>query len=588
MRNGTVVDRLPARRRGRLERATQRHPRTVSGFASRRGIAGALVIAVVVLAGIAARGVNLGTKFWYHDEATTSLRVSGYDSGDARRALAGRVFGPNDAMRFQRVDGGRGLGDSLGSLAREDPQHPPAFYALARVWAASVSDSIVSLRALAALISLLALPAMFWLATELFGRGPERWITLALVAISPFQILYAQDAREYSLWAVTTAASSAALLRALRLQSARAWGIYALLLAVGLLADPLTAGVVLGHGAYLLIARRSELRRTLRPFAAALAAAGAAFAPWAYVMATHRGALTSGTDWTSTRIPLHALAKAWLVEAGLPFVDNAAVRQPFSGAEAALATATLALVVAGSIALRRRASRSSMAFAATLFAGSLLPLMLADVAFGGLRSTVPRFLVPVMLALELPVAFLLARWVRARARPARLFAALTCAGLLAAAAASFAASVSARVWWPHDDGAAAENLAVTRLLNERPQPFMLATGLGNTLEMVHYLRSDARIELADGARPPQLPAASAFPIYVYGSPTDGAPARLLTALLGALRSDSRLRLQPLTPRLPCCGAGIRQEPRQLWRVTIARSTRAIVASSKLETAVVRG
>ena len=557
----------------------------VSRPASRRYVALAILLAVVVLAGSAARFVNLGVKFWYHDEATTSLRVSGYDSGDVRHALAGRVFTPQAARRYQQVNGQRGLRSSVRSLAREDPQHPPLFYVLAREWAVSVGDSIVSLRGLAALLSLLVLPAMYWLATEVFGPRSERWIVVGLVAVSPFQILYAQDAREYSLWAVTTAASSAALLRALRLRTGRAWSLYALLLAAGLLTDPLTVGVALGHGLYVLISQRSALRRALRPFAAAAAVAAAAFAPWAYVMATERGALTSGTDWTSSRAPLHSVAKAWLVEAGLPFVDNPAVRQPLSIATATLALAALVLVAVGSTMLWRRGPRRSALFVAALFAGSGLPLMVADVGLGGVRSTVPRFLVPVMLALVLPVAFLLARWLRAPARLGRLVALATCTVLLAAAASSYANSVSESVWWPHDDGAAAENLAVTRLLNRGTQPFLITTGAGNMLEMIHYLRPATRILLVDDTRELRLPPRSAFPVLVYGSSSGGAAAQRLTALLSALRRTARVRLRSLAPALPCCGAGIRQEPSQLWQLTIDDPPPAVAIDRKPRSAI---
>jgi uncharacterized membrane protein len=113
----------------------------MSSFASRWSVAVATVLALVVLAGVAARFVNLGVKFWYHDEATTSLRVSGYLSGDVRNALTGRVFAPQVASQYQQVNGHRGLRSSLRSLAREDPQHPPVFYFLAREWAVSVGDS---------------------------------------------------------------------------------------------------------------------------------------------------------------------------------------------------------------------------------------------------------------------------------------------------------------------------------------------------------------------------------------------------------------------------------------------------------------
>jgi hypothetical protein len=180
----------------------------------------------------------------------------------------------------------------------------------------------------------------------------------------------------------------------------------------------------------------------------------------------------------------------------------------------------------------------------------------------------------------LPVAFLVAQWLRSPAGLARGLAAMTAAGLIAAAAASYANGISAPVWWTHDDGAAAENLAVTRLLNRGVHPFLITTGAGNVLEMVHYLRPGVRILLVDDVRQLQLPSAAAFPILVYGSPSGGAAAQRLTALLRALRRSTRVRLKPLAPTLPCCGAGIRRQQRQLWQVTIAGPLRAMVSTSE--------
>ena len=527
-------------------------------------LAAAALLGVLVGAGATARFVGLGTPFWYHDEATTSLRISGYGGGDVQQALSDRVSTVSAVLRYQSA-GPRGLRSTIKSLAREDPQHPPLFYVVARAWAGTVGDSIVWLRLLAALLGLLTLPAVYWLVRELFGRGPAAWIAVALVAVSPFEILFAQVAREYGLWAALTAAGSAALLRASRRGSTPDWALYAALLAASFLTYPLAIGVAAGHALFVTIERVRGGIPSLLPFASSMLAAGAAFAPWAYVMLAERGALAAGTRWANQTASIGTLAKAWLVEIGLPLVDNAAIARPFGTWTAVLALATLTLVVAALVSTVRFAPRRATVFLASLLATTTLPLVGADLATGGIRSTVPRFLVPALLVLEVPIAFLIASLTRAELPVLRAAAASVAAFVLAGAVGSFAARVGAPVWWTHDDGAAAENVAVSRLVDTGARPALVTTSAGNLLELAHYLRPAAAIFLASGRR---LPPADALrgrnPIIVYGSAAGGDAAARLSMLLRLIRGQRDGRLVPLDPQLPCCGAGIRQEPGQLW------------------------
>jgi uncharacterized membrane protein len=89
------------------------------------------------------------------------------------------------------------------------------------------------------------------------------WIAVLLVASSPFHVLYAQEAREYSLWTVTILLSSALLLRSIRRKTKSSWATYALGLAVGLYTFPFTVFVMLGHGIYVACIERLRLTKIL-------------------------------------------------------------------------------------------------------------------------------------------------------------------------------------------------------------------------------------------------------------------------------------------------------------------------------------
>jgi uncharacterized membrane protein len=75
---------------------------------------------------------------------------------------------------------------------------------------------------------------------------------MTLLAISPFQILYAQESREYSLWMLITVLSSIALLRAIRLKTRLTWVIYGVTLVFGLYTYPFFALTIIGYGIYAI------------------------------------------------------------------------------------------------------------------------------------------------------------------------------------------------------------------------------------------------------------------------------------------------------------------------------------------------
>ncbi len=179
-------------------------------------------IALVVLS-IVLRFYNLGHKVYWIDETYTSLRISGYREAELVENLYnGQPFPASELQRYQYPTDQRTISDTLNSLA-ESPQHPPLYFLLGRVWVKLWGHSEATLRALSATISLLIFPSLYWLCQELLGLAPNpashttTWLAIALVAVSPFHLLYAQEARQYSLWMVLILVASAALLRALRM-----------------------------------------------------------------------------------------------------------------------------------------------------------------------------------------------------------------------------------------------------------------------------------------------------------------------------------------------------------------------------------
>lgn len=206
------------------------------------------LLLVILVLGIFFRFFNLEKKLYWIDETYTSLRFSGYTEAEMRpRFSQGQVLLNEDMQKYKQFNPETTVFDTIKSLATEDPQHPPVYYILIRYWVQLFGNSISTIRSLSAILSLLIFPCLYWLCMELFNSPNVAWTAIAIVAISPFHVLYAQEAREYGLWTVTILLSSAVLLWAMRTKTKTSWILYTVTIILGLYTYIFTALVALSH-----------------------------------------------------------------------------------------------------------------------------------------------------------------------------------------------------------------------------------------------------------------------------------------------------------------------------------------------------
>ncbi|GAB4346501.1 MAG: hypothetical protein Fur0042_11990 [Cyanophyceae cyanobacterium] len=407
----------------------------VSRFASRLAIP---ILIVLVAVGSTLRLTHLDGKVFWIDEVHSALRIAGYGKAEVTQALTDRfsaprapeLLRPTDLLAYWQPRRDRapiGGVDVVTALATDNPQHPPAYYLLARAVLAVWPEPIAAARWTAAALSLLALPAIAWLAWELFRSGPVAIVATGLMAVSPVQILYAQEAREYSLLTVAIAVASALLLRALRLEGRRKWrsavvpwGFYGLSVAAGLYVHPLFAYGVLAHGTFMVWVNGLRWTSAITQFSVAIAAAIAAYIPWIVVYLLH----FDGMAWLSRSPEWGSLIQRWALVLTVPFIDL----QPFYGdrlvdvqtGRDAIALGwggwllavvpTVVLVALSFWGLWVRAIGVAQPFVTCLTLVPWLCLWLPDLIDGGQRATVARFLMPAYVGLYLLVAFAVAHW----------------------------------------------------------------------------------------------------------------------------------------------------------------------------------
>jgi uncharacterized membrane protein len=370
------------------------------------------LVAILIL-GIFFRLINLDRKVYWFDEGFTSLRVGGYVIREVvQQTFNGQIISVSDFLQYLSPNQNRTWLDTMRSLAVEDPQHPPLYYLMLRQWMQWFGNSVAAIRSLSALTSLLVFPCIYWLCRELFPSSPlTGWMAIALVAVSPFHVLYAQEARQYSLWTVTILLSSAALLQATRRPTLfnwrflkwefLNWGIYALTLTVSLYTFLFSAFVAIAHGIYIIISEKLRWTKTVQAYLLATSIVLIAFAPWLAIVIRNYGRLQDSTNWISeAKIPAWQLILSWGNKLQLIFLNSTNFK---------ILTPLLILILVGYAAdfTYRYSANKTWLFLLTLFGVTALCLAVPDFITNGQRTLQARFLIPCYLSIQIAVAHLL-------------------------------------------------------------------------------------------------------------------------------------------------------------------------------------
>lgn len=375
--------------------------------AAKRGKWLKIIALVMVGLGVCFRLANLDGKVYWIDEVATSRRIAGYPTQELIREIAdARVVGMEDLSKYYRLPPSNPISATAHSLATEAPQSPPLYFTLVRLWVDLFGNTIPVIRALSAILSLLIFPAIFWLCLELFKSPGAAWIGMMIVAVSPFHVLYAQEARPYGLWTVTSLAASAALIRALRFNNWKNWAAYGVLLALSLYTQTFTLLVVVVHGIYVLLISRLKVSQSLIRYCIASVGALVGFLPWVVAVLANWQATRGVASWTAKPVDINYLLRNWALNFVRIFLDIEFVR---SNPLSYLAPLILIAIVYSGYFLIRNDSWKVWSFPLILIGVNFLALAIPDLVSGGRRSIVPRYLIPCFLGIQLMMIGLFAR-----------------------------------------------------------------------------------------------------------------------------------------------------------------------------------
>lgn len=458
---------------------------------------------VTVILGIFFRTTHIDQKVYWHDEVFTSIRASGYTAEEITPAVFSGIPLPSETLlQYQRLNPERNWGDTWRALTA-NPEHPPLYFLLARLWMQLFGSHVTVIRSLSVLFSLLAFPALYWLCQELFNTPAISWLTIGLFAVSPFFVLYAQEARQSSLWTLTTLLSTAALLRALRVQSWLSWALYAATVALNLYTFLLSVMVLLGHGV-MVLRQRPFSWRSMQQFLLSSLIGVLTFTPWILVLIQHWLSFQVKTAWTNVSPSKLQLIQLW----GLHFSSNFA---DFGTPLAHLYTyivppiVLLLLGYAGWI-LYRQASPQIWLPIFLLVGLPVLLLILPDILLGGQRSSHTRYFVPMLIGAQLAVAYLLNYLLYHTSGLHRQVGRGLLAVLLTAGILSCSLIWRAETWW--NKGISYGNPAAAAVLNQLDRPVVISslgdTTLGNVISLSHLVNDRVRFQLTIDPAVPEI------------------------------------------------------------------------------------
>lgn len=370
---------------------------------------GERIIFVVVILGIFFRCWAINHQVFWHDEVYTKLHLAGYFSHTWKSALfTGEILTVRDLQSYLNFPSETTLWDTLTVLAKEDPHHPPLYYILARFWLQIWGDSIFILRSFSVIAGLFVLFSIYHLAQELFQSKTINLIAVTLVAISPFHVLYAQEAREYALWTVIIIYNNLALLRALRLEknSNFNWGLYTLSLGLSLYTSAFTGLLILAQGFYVIIREKFKLTQKLIFYSISLGMAFLIFVPWVVVFIANYESFKRSTAWTKTIFISHSdLLKILGINISRLFVlinDDASIILAHFWIVAGIILVSYALYF---LAVNQPWKVSGLVLSLSII--PILALLVPDLVWGGVRSLSSRYLIPSWIGIHLAVAYLL-------------------------------------------------------------------------------------------------------------------------------------------------------------------------------------
>ena len=176
-----------------------------------------LLLLILFIIGFALRFTNLTAKPPWIDEIATLV----FSLGNSFLPVPlDQAIAPDILLQPLRINPASGIGDVINNLLTED-NHPPVYFVLAHLWMRLFPHpegfvSLFAARSFPALLGALSVPCAYILGKLAFRSALVGQLSAAMMAVSPYGIFLAQEARHYTLAIIWVMASLTCLIIAIR------------------------------------------------------------------------------------------------------------------------------------------------------------------------------------------------------------------------------------------------------------------------------------------------------------------------------------------------------------------------------------
>jgi len=167
----------------------------------------------------------------------------------------------------------------VATLRLREP-HPVASYFLEHVWILFAGNSEFSLRFLSAWFNALTVPLLYRLGREIGFSRKVSLLAALFLALNPYAIWNAQDARMYSMSLCVTLAGTLMFVKAFREKAVKYWLSYVLFMSLALYTHYFTLFVLLAQGAFVLYFLDEVDKENIKGSALSWGAIVLLFIPW--------------------------------------------------------------------------------------------------------------------------------------------------------------------------------------------------------------------------------------------------------------------------------------------------------------------
>lgn len=453
-----------------------------------------ILLAIILTLGVVFRFANIDKKIYWHDESYTTIRTTGYQAKEiADTIFQNRLLSTTELGKFQQLKPESHVFNTIKSLAKEDPQHPPLYFIISRYWEKIFGFSPASSRSLAIVFSLLSLPFIYYLSLELFTAKLTAILAVILLALSPVDIIFAQMSRQYSLLVLLTIISQFMLLKCLKKRTLVNWSLYTVANTLGLYTHLFFILNLFAQATLIIwyLVMKPERKNNLIFFLLSGLTMIILYIPWLQVFLTNSQRAFNSTSWAAVNyLDWGLFGKLWLLTFTSPFSDS-----DFGFNNIFTYIYRLFFLILTIYAFERVYRYNNPIAFTFLITSTLVPflaLVIPDLILTTTRSTVTRYLIATFPTIYITVAFFLSQLLNQD----KIFGKIILTFLLTASIISnFNNALSETSWakvpsyW---------NGEVARKINAVPKAIVISdegndwTNLGDLLSLNYRLNADVQ------------------------------------------------------------------------------------------------